>query len=247
MFLGVCRMHRLQLLQISGQWAQAEAEASVACAELAELNVERRRRGALPAGRALPAARRPRGGRGRVSPSRRAGARSPARSGPAPARPGPGRPGRRRPRHRPRGESYRAVPAGTAAAGARGGRPGQRRPGGRRPDERGARDDRRPVPHAGLHRLVPARTRCASPWPKDARRRPCPTWRPPWPRTTGWTRPTRRPAYGCCWRRPTDLLGETDAAQAERSAPSRASIGSVPGCSSGCSHGAARRHRGRPG
>ena len=39
MFVGVCRLHRLQLLQISGQWAQAELEASVACAELAELNV----------------------------------------------------------------------------------------------------------------------------------------------------------------------------------------------------------------
>ena len=39
MFVGVCRMHRLQLMQISGQWAQAEVEASVACHELAELNV----------------------------------------------------------------------------------------------------------------------------------------------------------------------------------------------------------------
>lgn len=39
MFVGVCRMHRLQLLQVSGEWAQAEAEASVACHELAELNV----------------------------------------------------------------------------------------------------------------------------------------------------------------------------------------------------------------
>ncbi|MGI8627390.1 MAG: LuxR C-terminal-related transcriptional regulator [Geodermatophilaceae bacterium] len=38
-FLGVCRMHRIQLLQTAGQWSQAEAEASIACAELADMNV----------------------------------------------------------------------------------------------------------------------------------------------------------------------------------------------------------------
>jgi ATP/maltotriose-dependent transcriptional regulator MalT len=40
MFLGICRMHRVQLLQLGGQWTRAEAEASVACTELAEMNLE---------------------------------------------------------------------------------------------------------------------------------------------------------------------------------------------------------------
>lgn len=38
-FLGVCRMHRVQLLQIDGLWTQAQSEASIACAELAGMNV----------------------------------------------------------------------------------------------------------------------------------------------------------------------------------------------------------------
>ncbi len=39
MFLGICRIHRVQLLQIGGQWSQAASEASIACAELSEMNV----------------------------------------------------------------------------------------------------------------------------------------------------------------------------------------------------------------
>lgn len=39
MFVGVCRMHRVQLLQIGGQWREAEIEASLARCELAEMNL----------------------------------------------------------------------------------------------------------------------------------------------------------------------------------------------------------------
>jgi DNA-binding CsgD family transcriptional regulator len=39
MFVGICRLHRVQLLRIEGQWARAEAEATIACEELADLNV----------------------------------------------------------------------------------------------------------------------------------------------------------------------------------------------------------------
>jgi ATP/maltotriose-dependent transcriptional regulator MalT len=40
MFLGICRIHQVQLMQLGGQWARAEAEVSVACTELAEMNVD---------------------------------------------------------------------------------------------------------------------------------------------------------------------------------------------------------------
>jgi len=40
MFVGVCRVHRSQLLRLSGEWAAAEREAAAANHELAELNVE---------------------------------------------------------------------------------------------------------------------------------------------------------------------------------------------------------------
>lgn len=40
MFLGICRIHRVQLMQLGGQWTRAEAEAAVACTELAEMNVD---------------------------------------------------------------------------------------------------------------------------------------------------------------------------------------------------------------
>jgi hypothetical protein len=39
MFLGICRLHRVQLLQLGGQWPRAEAEATIACRELAEMNL----------------------------------------------------------------------------------------------------------------------------------------------------------------------------------------------------------------
>ena len=39
MFLGICRVHRAQLLQIRGEWAQAEAEIELVCSELAAMNI----------------------------------------------------------------------------------------------------------------------------------------------------------------------------------------------------------------
>lgn len=39
MFVGVCRMHRAQLLQVQGEWDEAEAEISLVCQELARMNV----------------------------------------------------------------------------------------------------------------------------------------------------------------------------------------------------------------
>jgi DNA-binding NarL/FixJ family response regulator len=39
MFLGICRVHRAQLLQVRGEWAQAEREIQLVCEELAAMNV----------------------------------------------------------------------------------------------------------------------------------------------------------------------------------------------------------------
>ena len=39
MFVGVCRIHRIQLLQTGGEWARARSQAVIACTELAEMNV----------------------------------------------------------------------------------------------------------------------------------------------------------------------------------------------------------------
>lgn len=39
MFLGICRVHRAQLLQVRGEWAQAEEEIQRVCDELAAMNV----------------------------------------------------------------------------------------------------------------------------------------------------------------------------------------------------------------
>jgi DNA-binding NarL/FixJ family response regulator len=39
MFLGVCRVHRAQLLQVHGQWALAEEEIAEVCRDLASMNV----------------------------------------------------------------------------------------------------------------------------------------------------------------------------------------------------------------
>lgn len=39
MFVGICRMHRAQLMQRSGEWTRAEAEARQVCEELETLNV----------------------------------------------------------------------------------------------------------------------------------------------------------------------------------------------------------------
>ncbi len=38
MFVGVCRVHRAQLLEVRGEWDQAEREATRVCDELAEMN-----------------------------------------------------------------------------------------------------------------------------------------------------------------------------------------------------------------
>lgn len=40
MFAGICRVHRAQLLRLSGDWTAAEREATAANVELADLNVE---------------------------------------------------------------------------------------------------------------------------------------------------------------------------------------------------------------
>lgn len=39
MFVGVCRMHRAQLLQVQGEWDEAEAEIALVCQELSRMNV----------------------------------------------------------------------------------------------------------------------------------------------------------------------------------------------------------------
>jgi ATP/maltotriose-dependent transcriptional regulator MalT len=39
MFIGVCRVHRAQLLQVRGKWAEAEAEIVRVCDELARMNI----------------------------------------------------------------------------------------------------------------------------------------------------------------------------------------------------------------
>ena len=39
LFTGICRVHRSQVLQRRGAWAQAEREAALVCAELADLQV----------------------------------------------------------------------------------------------------------------------------------------------------------------------------------------------------------------
>src|SRR5262245_36453415 len=39
MFLGVCRVHRAQLLQVRGEWAAAEEEIALVCRDLAAMNV----------------------------------------------------------------------------------------------------------------------------------------------------------------------------------------------------------------
>jgi DNA-binding CsgD family transcriptional regulator len=39
MFLGICRIHRVQLMNAGGDWDGAAREATVACTELAEMNV----------------------------------------------------------------------------------------------------------------------------------------------------------------------------------------------------------------
>jgi hypothetical protein len=39
MFLGVCRMHRAQLLLLRGDWNRAEAAAIQVCDDLADINV----------------------------------------------------------------------------------------------------------------------------------------------------------------------------------------------------------------
>jgi DNA-binding CsgD family transcriptional regulator len=39
MFLGICRLHRIQLMRFGGDWATARSEVATACDELAEMNV----------------------------------------------------------------------------------------------------------------------------------------------------------------------------------------------------------------
>ncbi len=39
MFLGICRVHRAQLLQVRGEWERAETEIELVCSELAQMNI----------------------------------------------------------------------------------------------------------------------------------------------------------------------------------------------------------------
>jgi ATP/maltotriose-dependent transcriptional regulator MalT len=39
MFVGICRMHRVQILEVEGEWERAEQEAARVCTDLADLNV----------------------------------------------------------------------------------------------------------------------------------------------------------------------------------------------------------------
>jgi DNA-binding CsgD family transcriptional regulator len=39
MFLGICRLHRVQLMRVGGDWVAARSEAAKACEELADMNV----------------------------------------------------------------------------------------------------------------------------------------------------------------------------------------------------------------
>ena len=39
MFVGICRVHRAQLMQVDGRWSEAEQEATLVCTDLARLNV----------------------------------------------------------------------------------------------------------------------------------------------------------------------------------------------------------------
>lgn len=39
MFMGICRVHRAQLMKVRGSWDQAEAEIAVVCQQLASMNV----------------------------------------------------------------------------------------------------------------------------------------------------------------------------------------------------------------
>ena len=39
MFMGVCRVHRAQLMQVRGEWERAEAEIGLVCEQLASMNV----------------------------------------------------------------------------------------------------------------------------------------------------------------------------------------------------------------
>ena len=50
MFSGICRMHRVQLRQVSGEWDLAAADARIVCTELVGMNTAGRGGGPLPAG-----------------------------------------------------------------------------------------------------------------------------------------------------------------------------------------------------
>jgi DNA-binding NarL/FixJ family response regulator len=39
MFVGICRLHRVQLMCVEGAWERADREANIACRELADINV----------------------------------------------------------------------------------------------------------------------------------------------------------------------------------------------------------------
>ena len=84
-FAGICRVHRAQLHQLTGDWDRSEREAAQVCADLADIADRDRRRGPLPGRRDPPAARRAGRGRGRLPTGAPARPRPAARAGAAAA------------------------------------------------------------------------------------------------------------------------------------------------------------------
>ena len=89
--MGICSVHRAEILQLRGDWSDALDEASARGERCLGINSAGRGRGVLSAGRGAPAARRARGGRGGLSQRQPVAAAIPSRAVAAQAGPGPDR------------------------------------------------------------------------------------------------------------------------------------------------------------